>query len=525
MLVVVSSTSIFANFAVGAEVSEYKDFVITQVDSARGNRTVVEKPMFPVSFNDSQIAIGQNWTVVEPLEKGRNYHIYCFGAWIDNSSRPKTDYDIYVFNPKGLLEGEHTEAAGLPEHLGNTVNDPFFTPSETGNYSFVIVNAPGSSNSSQRGTFMAIENIQTNQWKTQYIEGKTSGNQSSFYTSWGFEFYAESPRIEVWIRVPDTLNVYEARLYVMSNEKSLFLNDLPLPWEPGLYGNSTGKIGGYNTDTLGNRGVAFDSCEYKGQDMLLNYTSSSTKKTQYHLVLIGKFGSGNVDFLVKTQFGNAKLAPTKFPARVYPGNESMVSYSSNSTNLENAAISYSTDKWNSSKLIQMDLSNKTCTAVIPPQKAGTLVQYKINATDEVANSLFAEGNFSVKDNSILNITLASESLHIGENITVNGVLTCNSVNASVTVSFSDLNATYIAKTRTMSNGTFTATFAANSTGVWAVSASFDGDNTTFACTSTTISADVEDLSFAAKNATFITGGLVAAGAAGGAVYYVRKRRE
>jgi len=54
----------------------------------------------------------------------------------------KTDYDVYIFNPRGDLESVHTESAGLPEHLGNTVDDPFFTPELTGKYYFVILNDP-----------------------------------------------------------------------------------------------------------------------------------------------------------------------------------------------------------------------------------------------------------------------------------------------------------------------------------------------------------------------------------------------
>ena len=65
--------------------------------------------------------------------------------------------------------------------------------------------------------------------------------------------------------------MYEARLYAMSNPQSLVINNAPLPWEPGLYGERSGNVGGYNLNSEGYRGVAYASCEYKGQDMSLSY--------------------------------------------------------------------------------------------------------------------------------------------------------------------------------------------------------------------------------------------------------------
>ena len=96
--------------------SEYTDYVHTYVNSASGNYTYVEKPIFPVMINNSQIQIGTNWTIICPLKANHNYHVYFYGAYINTSAQAKTDYDIYVFDPSGNLESTHTEAAGLPEH-------------------------------------------------------------------------------------------------------------------------------------------------------------------------------------------------------------------------------------------------------------------------------------------------------------------------------------------------------------------------------------------------------------------------
>lgn len=171
-----------------------------------GNWTFVEKPMFPVYSNESQIPIGSNWTVVSPLTANHTYHVYFYGEWIDQASKPSTDYDIYVYNPFGELEGYHTESAGLPEHLGTTVGRPFFTPKYSGNYSFVLRNDPRESNASQQATLMIIENVECNKWQEVFIEGKEN-DMPVFYTSWAFEFVTESQHIEVLVKVPETLDM------------------------------------------------------------------------------------------------------------------------------------------------------------------------------------------------------------------------------------------------------------------------------------------------------------------------------
>jgi hypothetical protein len=184
-----------------------------------GNWTFVEKPMFPVYFNQSQIPVGFNWTVVYPLIANHTYHVYCYGKWIDYGPNPSTDYDIYVYNPLGELEGYHTESTGLPEHLGTTVDEPFFVPKYSGNYSFVIRNDPRESNASQPAILMTIENVETNKWHEVFIKGKEN-NMFVLNTGWSFEFSTESQRIEVWVKVPETLDMYEARLYLMANPEA-----------------------------------------------------------------------------------------------------------------------------------------------------------------------------------------------------------------------------------------------------------------------------------------------------------------
>jgi hypothetical protein len=526
MLVV---TSVLAPFSVKAETAlEYDQFVHTHINSEKGNLTMVEKPMFPVQFNDSQIAIGGNWSITEPLQANQSYHVYVYGKWVNNGSTPKTDYDIYVYNPSGELESEHTEAAGLPEHLGTRVNDTFFVPQTTGNYTFVIANDARQSNGTQQATFMVIENIETDQWYTRSIEGKSLSGADNINTTWAYEFVSDKPQIEIYLRVPLTLDMYEARLYVMSNPQSLIINDAPLPWEPGLYGNRTANVGGYSLDSNEYRGAAYASCEFKGQDMMLNYNTTAKGKTLYHLVLIGEDGAGDVDFLVKTRFGDARLAPVKILSRVVPGNETTVAYASNSTVLDSAVLDYTTDHWNNTQSMQMQTANRTCNATVPAQKAGTLVEYRVHANDTLMNRLTAEGSFTVKHFSMLNINAAREKVRAGENVTVTGTLNLagqNNNSAPVTVKLMSANATDQAEVRTAQDGTFTLSFRTNSSGAWALQASFAGNNVTYASDSNQVVVVVEEQPFYVKNGVFIGGGFIGVIAVGGAVAYVRKRRQ
>jgi len=46
---------------------EYQKYMHAYLNSqVRGNWTYMEKPLFPVFFNTSQIGIGQNWSIVCP---------------------------------------------------------------------------------------------------------------------------------------------------------------------------------------------------------------------------------------------------------------------------------------------------------------------------------------------------------------------------------------------------------------------------------------------------------------------------
>lgn len=510
------------------DLPQYDTYVHNLVNTPPyGNWTYMEKPMFPVYFNQSQIQVGSNWTIISPLRANHTYHVYCYGNWTRQKLNP-TDYDIYVYNPFGELVGYHTEAAGMPEHLGTTVNEPYFTAKQSGNYSFTLRNDPRESNSSRQATLMIIENVETDGWQQVYIKGMEN-NVPTFNTAWAFEFMTESQHIEVRIKVPDTLDMYEARLYLMANPdagKGEMLNDVPLAWEPGLYGKTDQTFGGYNLESKAYRGNAYASCEHYGQNMLINYTSPVKSKSLYHLTFIGEKGEGTINFLVKTQFGLAQLKPINPPLRIYPNDNTTLTFASNMSDLKSAAFNYSVNKWVSYTILNMQLiNNRTCWATVPGQAAGTVVTYQVQAADVLENILTYRGNYTVKNASQLNLTLKSDAISIGENITIIGRVTPQVENLTVTLVFTSTNGTFEQTVYTVGNGAILSSFKPTKQGNWQVQAIFEGDNTSYGNSSKSVEFKVNPPSFLSQFSIYIYAGAGAGGMIIAALVYVKKRRE
>ncbi len=502
---------------------DYTTYVHNYVNSSNGNITYVDKPFFPVMINSSQIQIGENWTIVVPLEANHEYHVYCYGAWVNTSSAAKTDYDIYVFDPEGNLESSHTEAAGFPEHLGTTTDDPFFAPKFSGNYSFVIKNDLRESEGSQQATFMVIENLVTDMWHTVQIEGKSSNGLPSYQTSWAYELMSNASYVELYVKVPNTLDMYEARLYLMNDAKSLSINSYPLPWEPGLYANVTNKIGGYNFESEGSRGIAYASCEYAGQRMFLNYSSTNKFTNLYHLVLIGEEGYGEIQFMLKTHFGNESFLPVVAPKTVFAGNATEISYSSISNYLERATCFYTVNNWTTQSSISMSIINHTCSAIIPSQKAGSIVQYKIEAIDYLRNVLETSGNYTVKMASNLDFSLITEKIPLGQNITVSGVLSPVTNTSTVKLLIFGTNYNQTLSCIIMPDGSFGASFKPPNSGNYSITATSPETPVSFRAESPELFFSVAEPPLYIKYSIPIIGVLVAISVIGGLLYFFKFR--
>lgn len=452
-----------------------------------GNWTYVSKPVFPVKINASQVPIGANWTYVYTLNENSSYHVYCYGDWIDyDPASAKTDYDIFVYDPLGEMESYHTEAAGLPEHLGTTVDQPFFTPKQSGNYSFLVKNDPRESQGAKAATFMLIEHVECNKWHQRYMEGKVNDKPVE-NTSWAYEFNTTSKHVEVWIDVPDTLDMYEARLYIMANPSKgvgVLLNDMPLAWESGLYGDLSGLYGGYNLDSRGFRHTeAMASCEFPGEDMLINYTAPYEGNLLYHLVFIAEYGAGNLNFMVKTDFEAPELSIKDPIEAAYSNNETTITaYVNEHFGLEKIVLNYTKDDWATWTTIEMSPSqNRTYVGTIPGQPAGTTVKYRILASDNAGNKAEVQDSYVVKNPTNITCSLSKPVIYYGENITVTGSISHGG--ATVTLNYTSNGVVVSKSLSTDSNGLFSDVYIPNNVGLWAVLVSWDGNESCFGASS------------------------------------------
>jgi hypothetical protein len=452
-----------------------------------GNWTYVSKPVLPLKINASQIPVGANWTYVYSLNANHTYHVYFYGEWINyDPAYPKTDYDVFVYNPLGELESYHTEAAGLPEHLGTTVDQPFFTPKQTGNYSFLIKNDPRESQGAEEGTFMLIEHIEPNRWRQRYLMGKVN-DQPVENTTWAYEFNTTSQHVEVWIDVPDTLDMYEARLYLMANpSKGMgdLLNAMPLAWEPGLYSEVSGDYGGYNLNSTGFRNTdAMASCEFPGEDMLINYTFPYEGNSLYHLVLIAEDGVGSLNFTVKTDFEAPSLSVENPIEEAYSNNETTITARvSDEFDLKRVLLNYTRDDWATWNSTVMSASqNQTYIGTITGQPAGVTVKYKILATDIADNSAEVQGSYVVKNPTNVSFILSNSTIYYGENITVTGLISPGG--ATVTLNYTADDVVVSKSLSTNSSGFFNDVYMPNKTGLWTVLASWLGNETYFGASS------------------------------------------
>ncbi len=454
-----------------------------------GNWTYIGKPMSPIQVNESQIEIGANWTYVCNLQAGAKYHIYFYGNWIDPTPlADKTDYDIYVYNPSGQLESMHTESAGLPEHLGTTVDEPFFIPEYSGNYSIMVKNDGKESRGAKGGTLMVIEHLECNQWYEVHMQGKDAYDNPAVDTYWAYEFTTTSGRVEVPVTVPDTVDMYEVQLYLMANPSEgigTMLNGVPLPWESGLYGNATSTgsatYGGYRLDAEGfYHANASASCEYYGKDMLVNYSSGLTYDPSclllYHLALIAEEGEGTVRFMFKTDFNSPTLNITN-PINEASSDEDVevtASAVDSESGLESVTLNYTVNNWVDWTAVEMTSSaDNNFVATIPRQLGGTTVEYRITAVDVAGNAATEEGSYDVKNATRLYISLSKTVLQGGDTTQVVGWLSRGQAN--VTLDFVYQGTHTLRTVQTELNGSFAYDFAPDKAGTWTVSASWLGD--------------------------------------------------
>lgn len=450
-----------------------------QWDYHDGPWTFIDKLGLPIRIN---LDIGDRWTYVFNLDNDTEYHIYFHGDWIGST----TDYDIGVYDPDGYRISYHTESHGLIEHLGTTVTDPLFKPEKDGEYSIYVWNDPKESNDALNGTLMVVENLKVNRFYENklYMEGKDPANNAPrFYTTWVYEFNTTSNRIEVSIEVPESLDMYEARLYLMANpaaDLGIDLLGIPIAWDPGLYGGThSSSVGGSNVDDTGYRGNAFDSCEYWGEDMILNYTSTTTGNLLYHLVFIAELGTGNVNFWIRTEFVKPYLE-VSMPSKVYAEEAALVTAIATDaeSGMEKVTLSYSTDDgvtWITMEMLEGE--PQAYTGEVPGQPVGTTVLYKVEALDNAGNKAVEEGSYLSKYQSQISSSLSASQIVSGESITVEGSMDPPRTDADIVIQYINPLDEVVSRTvKTGSLGNFSDTFTPDMGGVWKITASWGGDH-------------------------------------------------
>jgi len=303
-------------------------------------------------------------------------------------------------------------------------------------------------------------------------------------TSWAYEFNTTSKHIEVAIEVPDTLDMYEARLYIMANpskKMGALLNGMPLAWEPGLYGVRSNLYGGYNLDSEGFRNPdAFASCEYPGQDMLINYTSPEEGNILYHLVFIAEHGAGNLNFTVKTDFEAPILRVQNPIERAYSNNETLITayVADAGSGLREVVLNYTKDDWATWNSIEMTPSqNHTYIGTILGQPAGTTVKYKIAAYDIADYKAEIESSYVVKNPTIINFSLSKSVIFAGESINVTGSISHGGT--TVMLNYTCDNAVITRQVSANSSGFFKDVYKPNKVGSWTVLAYWLGNETCF----------------------------------------------
>jgi hypothetical protein len=160
---------------------------------------------------------------------------------------------------------------------------------------------------------------------------------------------------------------------------------------------------------------------------------------------------------------------------------------------------------------------------VPGQRAGITVQYRIDALDVLKNALSATGSYIVKNQPKLSITLAKNTVLIGQNVTIKGTLAPSDGNSAVSIQFMSANDTQTFTCQVAANGTFTCSFGPQSAGDWSVLANSPETDTAWSCSSSQYRITANEPPIYVKYSLYIVIGLVAACAVGGVVYYLKFR--
>ena len=443
-------------------------------------------PVKPILINESDIGIGQKLDVSYWLEEGKKYHIFLVGDWVE-SNVSRTDYDITYFDTLSNLKRSHTEAAAMPEQIWNDGEGKYYLSDHTGAQTFSIWNDKEDGPERRSALLMAIEHIETDQVYTKYFKGRPSAGEryeyDTFFNPWSWEFETRAKEFEIYVDVPESLDMFELRLYPMAKpteEIGYNLSGVGTP-SGSVFGSPSGLYGGFNTENDGYRSF-IASCEYPGQDMVIHYkegdytneTRLDDAPTFYYITMIAEYFEGEVEFYIKTDFTKPKVTDlnhvtvgktdraTEFAVHVKSKTEVRQSY-----------IEYSTDSWKTKSVAQMRLKDDKYVGTIPGYGLHTVVDYNIIIKDMVGNQGTIQGQYEVYDPVELILGVAPEDAFGGDKISIGG--SCSLKNTQLQLEVSQGETTKMFNIESDADGRFTYEYTPTRDGTYTVDVIYAGD--------------------------------------------------
>jgi hypothetical protein len=173
----------------------------------------------------------------------------------------------------------------------------------------------------------------------------------------------------------------------------------------------------------------------------------------------------------------------------------------------------------------MSIFNHTCSAIIPPQVAGSIVQYKIEAIDSLNNILKTSGNYTVKMTSNLDFSLIKEKIRLGENITVSGILIPMTNTSTVKLLIFGLDFNKTLNCKIQPDGTFEASFQPQNSGNYSITVTSPETSIAFGVDGPILYFSVAEPPLYVKYSILLIGVLVAISVCGGLVYFFKFRNH
>jgi len=423
-------------------------------------------PVNPYEIKNGTIDYGDKLNLYYDLEEDKKYHIFLVGDWVENNATSRTDYDIYTYAPSSynVPVTIHTEAAGLPEQVANDKKHQYFVPKESGRFKFEILNDPEDSKGTRSAFFMVIEHLNLNTIYPKELFGRLRPGQdyNPELNSWGYEFDTNAQTFEIFVEVPDTLDMYELRLYPMAKLDETGFNVAGIAVPPGSYLNASTYAGGtgwggYNTVVDGYRNV-IASGEYNGDDIRIivnrdalfpDDNTTELQKTEdetlegeennpstfYFIALLAEYQQGEVEFYIKTDFWAPNVTLVDPPEVGFTeSNTEILADLEDFSAIKEVWVNYTSDNWETEEKAMMSPNNELYKGYIPAQELFDKIKYKVYAKDAVDNIGETEGVFDIWEETRITFGISQTTLLSGEPLTITGGISLGQVRVSLNIS-------------------------------------------------------------------------------------------